>query len=143
MKIKFLIAILFLLSGCSSAPEKVYQVSNYEQASSELSKLADRKRQLQEYDEALELYLKAEEFALKRNDQRKIGISKLKRALIYIILDDDQQAEMLIAEVEKANQVEKLNLEQAVTFIRAKSLLKQGDKPRALALSSQLEAFYQ
>ena len=82
MKIKFLIAILLLVAGCSSAPEKVYQVNTYEQASSDLTRLADRKRQLQQYDEALELYLKAEEFALKRNDQRKIGFSKLKRALI-------------------------------------------------------------
>ena len=143
MKNNFLIAILLLVSGCSSAPEKVYQVSNYEQASSDLTRLADRKRQLQQYNEALELYLKAEEFALKRNNQRKIGISKLKRALIYIILDESQQAEMLIVEVEQANQIEKLNLEQAITFIRAKLLLKQGDKAQALALIAQLEAFYQ
>jgi hypothetical protein len=143
MKTSFLIAILILVSGCSSAPEKVYQVSNYEQASSDLIRLADRKRQLQQYDEALALYLKAEEFALKRNNQRKIGISKLKRALIYIIQDEVQQAEILIVEVEQANQIEKLNLEQAITFIRAKLLLKQGDKAQALALIEQLETFYQ
>jgi hypothetical protein len=142
MKSGFLIAALCLLVSCSSTPEKTYQVSDYEQASLEISQLADRKRQQHLYEEASELYLRAEEFALMRNDQHLVGINKLKRAQIHIFLDQAQQAETLIGEVELANRVEQLKLEQAISFVRAKLLLKQGETAQAFALIAGLEDFY-
>lgn len=143
MKIKIVLISLLLIAGCSSTPEKSYQVTNYKQASINFSKLADRKRQQEEYEDAIELYLTAENYALKSNDQQKIGINKLKRALIYIILDDNQNAEKLIEEVAQANQIEQLDLDQAITFINAKLLLNRGDKAQALILISRLETYYQ
>ena len=143
MKIKILLIGLLLLAACSSTPEKSYQVTNFKQASIDLTRLADRKRQQEEYQDAIEMYLTAESYALKSNDQQKIGINKLKRALIYIILDNNETAQKLIKEVEQANRIEKLELAQAINFINAKLLLKRGDTDRAFKLISDLENFYQ
>lgn len=142
MKISRLVILLMIVSGCSSAPEKVYQVDQYSQASVDYMKSADRKRQQELYGEALELYLTAENYALKRNDQLTIGISKLKRAQINITLENLVEAESLIKLVEQANQIEDLNLTPSVTFIRAKLLIKKGEKSEALGLISQLETYY-
>ncbi len=49
---------------------------------------------------------------------------------------------LIMKSVEQANQIENLNLTPSVTFIKAKLLIKKGKKPEALALISQLEAFY-
>jgi len=143
MKISRLFFLLMIISGCSSTPEKIYQIDQYSQASIDYMKLADRKRQLEIYDEALELYLTAESYAMRRNDQLTIGISKLKRAQINITLENLAEAEKLINSVEQANQIEGLNLTPSVTFIRAKLLIKKGQKSKALKLISQLETFYQ
>ena len=96
-----------------------------------------------DYSDAIELYLRAEEYALKRNNQRQVGISKLKRALIDITQSNNQQAEMLIQEVELANQIEQLELTQAINFINAKLLLKKGEDDQAFVLLSNLENYYQ
>lgn len=143
MKIKILSISLILIAGCSSTPEKSYQITNFKQASIDFTRLADRKRQQEEYEDAIELYLTAEKYALKINDQQKIGINKLKRALIFTILDNNEYAETLIKEVEQANQIEQLDLAQAITFINAKLLLNRGDKVQALILISDLETYYQ
>ena len=143
MNIKILLIGLLVIAGCSSTPDKSYRVTNFKQASIDFTKLADRKRQQEEYEDAIELYLTAEEYALKSNDQQKIGINKLKRALIYIILDNNQTAETLVREVEQANLIEQLELTQAITFINAKLLLIRGDKAQAFVLISNLETFYQ
>jgi len=124
-------------------PDKSYQIDNFRRASIDYTKLADNKRQQERYSEAIELYLKAEEYALKRNDQPKIGISKLKRALIYITLDNNQSAESLIEEVRQANQIEQLDLTQAIDFVNAKLLLNKGDKAQAFKLIISLETYYQ
>lgn len=142
MKISRLIILLMIVSGCSSAPEKVYQIDQYSQASIDYMKSADRKRQQENYDEALELYMTAENYAMRRNDQLTIGISKLKRAQINITLENLTEAETLINSVEQANQIEDLNLTPSVTFIRAKLLIKKGQKSEALELISQLEIYY-
>ena len=89
------------------------------------------------------MYLTADKYALKSNDQQKIGINKLKRALIYITLDNNQAAQTLVREVEQANLMEQLELAQAITFVNAKLLLNGGDKTQAFVLISNLEAFYQ
>ncbi len=143
MKIKILSISLILIAGCSSTPEKSYQITNFKQASIDFTRLADRKRQQEEYEDAVELYLTAEKYALKINDQQRIGINKLKRALIFTILGNNQYAETLIKEVEQANQIEQLDLAQAITFINAKLLLNRGDKVQAFILISDLETYYQ
>lgn len=143
MKIKILLIGLLLLAACSSTPEKNYQVTNFKQVSIDLTRLADRKRQQEEYEDALEMYRSAESYALKSNDQQKIGINKLKRSLIHIILNNSEKAETLIREVEQANRIEQLELEQAINFINAKLLLSRGDKAQAFKLISDLENFYQ
>jgi hypothetical protein len=143
MKIKILLIGLLLLAACSSTPEKNYQVTNFKQVSIDLTRLADRKRQQEEYEDALEMYRSAESYALKSNDQQKIGINKLKRSLIHIILNKSEKAETLIREVEQANRIEQLELEQAINFINAKLLLSKGDKAQAFKLISDLENFYQ
>ena len=122
-------------------PDKSYQIDNFRRESIDYTKLADNKRQQERYSEAIELYLKAEEYALKRNDQPKIGISKLKRALIHITLDNNQSAESLIEEVRQANQIEQLDLTQAIDFVNAKLLLNKGDKAQAFKLITSLEKF--
>ena len=143
MKTKILLISLVMLAACSSMPEKSYQINSFSQASADYIKLADRKRQQEEYNDALELYLTAEKYALKRNDQQKIGISKLKRALIYITLNNNENAQALIDEVRQANQIEQLELARAITFINAKLLLNKGNKVQAFKLLSQLETYYQ
>ena len=143
MKIKILIISLILLAGCSSKPEKIYQVDNLQQASNSFMKLADRKRQQEEFTEATELYLRAEQYALKRNNQLQVGVSKLKRALIHITLDDNKSAEKLIQEVELANRIEQLDLTQAINFVNAKLLINKGKKNQAFELLSSLEIHYQ
>lgn len=142
MKTSRLVILLMIVSGCSSAPEKVYQVDQYSQASVDYMKSADRKRQQELYAEALELYLTAENYAMKRNDQLTIGISKLKRAQINITLENLAEAETLINSVEQANQIEDLDLTPSVTFIRAKLLINKGKKLEALGLIAQLETYY-
>jgi hypothetical protein len=130
------------ISGCSSAPEKIYQVDEYSQASIDYMKLADRKRQQENYSEALNLYLPAEKYALKRNDQFTISISKLKRAQINITLQKFSLSEDLIKSVEQANEVERLGLTPSINFIKAKLLFNNGKKSEALILISQLENYY-
>ena len=123
MRIKILLIVFLMLAGCSSKPEKSYQVTNFKQAGIDLTRLADRKRQQEAYQDALEMYLSAESYALQSNDQKKIGINKLKRALIYIVLADSNNAQTLIQEVEQANRIERLELAQAIKFVNAKLLL--------------------
>jgi hypothetical protein len=129
--------------GCSSKPEKIYQVENLQQASNSFMKLADRKRQQEEFKEATELYLRAEQYAVKRNNQLQVGISKLKRALINITLNNDQAAEKLIQQVELANRIEKLELTQPINFVHAKLLLNKGNNNQAFELLRNLEIHFQ
>jgi len=142
IKFKILLVSLILVAGCSSKPQKSYQINSFEQASIDYTKLADRKRQQEAYQDAIELYLRAEGYALKRNDQQKVGISKLKRALIYITLGNTQYAESIIEEVAQANRIERLGLAQAISFVNAKLLLSKGLKARAFKLLSRLEFYY-
>ena len=132
-----------MMAACASAPEKSYQVDDFKQASIDYLKLADRKRQQEEYHDAIELYITAEKYALKRNDQWQIGISKLKRALVHITLDNNLNAETLVEEVVQANRIEKLDLAQAIDFVQAKLLLNKGNQAQAFERLLRLEVFFQ
>lgn len=142
MKIRFLLIVLLLI-GCSSIPKKDYRVNNYDQASLDFIKLADRKRQQESYSDAIELYLKAEVLALKGNKQKTIGISKLKRALIDLVQNNLQSAQTLISEVEESNQIEGLGLSQPINFVKSKVLIAAGDKDGAFILLTNLENQHQ
>ncbi len=143
MKTSLTLISLILMVACASSPEKSYQVDDFKQASIDYIKLADRKRQQEEYLDALELYNTAEKYALKRNDQWQIGISKLKRALVHITLNNNLNAETLVEEVVQANRIEKLDLAQAIDFVQAKLLLSKGSQAQAFERLSRLEEFYQ
>ena len=143
MKINLIIISVLLVAGCSSKPEKIYQIDNLQQASNSFMKMADRKRQQEEFKDAAELYLRAEQYAVKRNNQLQVGISKLKRALINITLSNNSAAEKLIQEVELANRIEQLELTQPINFVHAKLLLNKGKNNQAFELLKSLESHFQ
>ena len=137
-----LILLAVLLCGCSSPPLVEYQVTTFKEISLSLLALADRKRQLELYDEALLLYLEAENFAQKRNDKTSLGISRLKRAAIHIELKQYPQAETLINQVEQMNQFDTVDLANPLMFIQAKLSYSKGDVTEAVGLIAQLEQAY-
>ncbi|NQZ09682.1 MAG: hypothetical protein HRT35_21235 [Algicola sp.] len=119
-----------------------YQVTKYQEISLSLLALADRKRQLELYDEALMYYLEAENFAQKRNDKSTLGISRLKRAAIHIELKQYPQAQVLINQVEQMNQFDTVDLANPLMFIQAKLSYSKGDVTQAVGLITQLEQAY-
>ncbi|MFT4925839.1 MAG: hypothetical protein ACI8WB_001934 [Phenylobacterium sp.] len=131
-----------LLAACSSAPEKVYDVTTYQSLSYALLDMADRKRQLEHYDEAIKYYLQGESYALKRNDKITVGLSRLKRAAIHLIRQQHPQAWVLISDVEQMNQYESLDLDNALLFLKARFAHANGDTPSALSQLKQLEQAY-
>ncbi|MFT5665221.1 MAG: hypothetical protein ACI9JR_002628 [Gammaproteobacteria bacterium] len=142
MKISLLLIALFVI-GCSSVPKKDYRVNDFNQTSLDYINLADKKRQQEAYGEAVELYLVAESYALRSNNQHTIGISKLKRAIVKLVQGDLPSARILIAEVEEANQIENLELNPAINFVKAKTLLADGQNEDAFLLLVNLETHYQ
>ena len=141
-KVLLSIALVTLISGCSSAPEKQYEVRTYQRMSYSWMALADRKRQQEEYVQALELYQRALKYAQKRNDLFNIGISKLKSAAIYITLKQFERADELIRQVTQTDEYEPVDLGNPIKFIRAKLLHAQGNTVKAVELLKQLEASY-
>lgn len=135
--------LLCLSTGCSSPPEKDYQVTEYRLLANLWMQQADRKRQQEIYPAALTLYQRAEKYALKRNDRLVIGIARLKRAAIHISLSELDKAEQLLLEVERMEQFEPAGLDKSSRFIRAKWLKAQGQVEQAKVILAELEQFYQ
>ena len=134
---------ILLLSACSSKPQKNYQVTTLQSISYSLLDLADRKRQLQQYEQALLLYRETESYALKRNDKLTAGLSQLKRAAIYIQLGQPETALALIEDVERWVAFENVPLAQAVTLLRAQYARLMNDVPQALSLLKDLRVQFQ
>lgn len=134
--------VLIGVLGCSSAPEKQYEVRTYQRLSASWMMQADRKRQLEQYNEALALYRRALKYAQKRNDLFSIGIAKLKSAAVYVQLKQFSQAEVLIKQAVKMNEYEPVELDNPIKFIRAKLLYAQGNVEQSIELLRQLEKAY-
>lgn len=134
--------LIGLLSACSSLPPVEYEVSTYQKISHSRLALADRNRQMEQYQQALDLYKQAETYAQKRNDKLTLGISRLKRAAIHIELKQQADALALINQVEKIQQYEAVGLNNPLMFIRAKLAYGEGDVDGAVILLAELEQTY-
>jgi len=132
----------FCMFACSSKPQKNYDVTTLQTISYALLDLADRKRQLEQYEQALMLYREAESYALKRNDRMTAGLSKLKRAAIHIQLGQNDLAQGLIKEVENTILYEAVPLDGAVVLLKAQLLKANGEPESALQLLFTLETQY-
>ena len=134
--------IVFIVIGCSSAPDKSYEVTTYKDISTKLMGFADRKRQEAHYGDAIELYLEAEKYAIKRNDKYLLGLSQLKRSSIAIVQGRQTEASLLLAEVENMVRFEQVDLKLAIDFVKAKMAAAIGDTLTAKALFKGLEKYY-
>jgi len=139
----WLILLLSLVASCSTKPKKNYQVTTLQSISYSLLDLADRKRQLQQYEQALLLYREAESYALQRNDKYTIGLSQLKRAAIRIQLQQPKLALELIGDVERMVKFENVELAHPLMYIQAQYAKLTGEGATALRLLNQLQAHYQ
>lgn len=142
--IKHLIGIVLGLSlaGCSSPPKKSYDVTTIQSVSYSLMELADHKRQLQEFDKALDLYLEAERYATMRNDKYLVGLSKLKRAGISIKNAKLNEADALIKQVSQMEQYEQVGLSNAIKYLQAQLAHEQDDSQTAFQLLNELSLYY-
>ncbi len=118
---------VYLVTACSTYPQNQYKVTVNQSLSYKIFKMADRKRQLEQFDLAIGLYLESEKYALKRNDKYLIGLSMLKRASIQIDLKNPKPAATLLTQVRTMNMNETLDLAGPILFIDAKLAKLNGD----------------
>ena len=128
-----------VLVGCSSPPEKVYEVNRYQQVVSLLMAQADRARQLERYDQANAAYQQAEQYARKRHDLNALGIAQLKRAAIALEQKRLDDAKALITSVEGLSGIGAEKLAGAVTYLQAKLAHHQGESAKADRLLAGLQ----
>ena len=142
IKVVYSLFLLVILVSCSSKPQKSYDVTTLQTISYALLDLADRKRQMEQYEQALMLYRETESYAFKRNDRVTAGLSQLKRAAIHIQLEQLQQAEQLIADVQKTVKFEAVPLDNAVKLIQARLAKAKGETELAGQLLAELEDLF-
>ncbi len=140
----YVVLLCLLLCGCSSAPQKRYEVQTYKRIGHLFMTQADRKRQLGEFDQALRLYQKAIDYSQKRNDINQVGLARLKSAAIYIETGQTAKAQGQIEQVAAIVAFEQSSdLAQPLTFIQAKLAYHLGDVTRAVDKLNTLERHYQ
>ncbi|WP_125780110.1 hypothetical protein [Pseudoalteromonas rubra] len=127
------------LSGCSSAPERDYQVTTYQRQAAAWLAQGDRKRQLGDYQQALAYYGNAYRYASKRHDAEQMGLARLKQAAVYIRQRQLERAEQRIAQAEVFARFEQTELASAIDFVRSKLAFARGDQGQALALVAKLQ----
>lgn len=138
----FYFTFLTLVTACSSKPEKSYQQTAIQSVSYSLLELADKKRQQDKLESALNLYLEAEKYATKRNDKYLLGIAKLKRASVHLKLDNLTMATKLVAEVEQIEKFEPSGLRNSIDFIQAKIAYHSDEQIAAQAIIKNLVSKY-
>ena len=131
--------LLFVFAACSTKPQKHYDITTMQSISYSLLDLADRKRQLRQFEQALLLYSESEDYAIKRNDKQVVGLAMLKRAAIYIELGQVEKAKVLIQQVDAMVKHEEVPLVDAVDFLNAKHAWLLKDEEKALSLLTSLQ----
>lgn len=145
--IRFLLIVLtvssaFGLVSCSSVDKQNYDVTTLQSVGNALLTLADEKRQLGQYQEALVYYQESEKYALKRNDKYGFGLSQLKRAAVHLKLDEAEQAKKLMDSVTQIEQFEPVGLVNSLLYIQAQYQQYLGNTEVALQhLSTLQQAF--
>ncbi|WP_194868722.1 hypothetical protein [Pseudoalteromonas sp. PPB1] len=144
IKIRCLILLCVLsgLIGCSSAPERDYQVNTYQRQASAWLAQGDRKRQLGAYQQALQYYDNAYRYASKRHDVAQMGLARLKQAAVYIKLGQGKLAESKIAQAAEFARFEQTELMPAIDFMRSKLAFSRGEQAQAQSILSKLQAQY-
>ncbi|MCG7535992.1 hypothetical protein [Pseudoalteromonas sp. OOF1S-7] len=133
-----LLCALWLL-GCSSAPERDYQITTYQRQAAAWLAQGDRKRQQGAYQQALEYYDKAYRYASKRHDAEQMGLARLKQAAVNIRQGQLERAEQRIVQAEVFARFEQTELAPAIDFMRSKLAFKRGEQAQALALVAKLQ----
>ncbi|TMP24441.1 hypothetical protein CWB99_22115 [Pseudoalteromonas rubra] len=134
----FLICMLWL-SGCSSAPERDYQVTRFKRQAAAWLAQGDSQRQQGNYQLALRYYDNAFRYASRRHDPQQMGLARLKQAAVYISQGHTTQAEDKIAEAVMFDKNEHTELKPAIDFMRSKLAFARGQQAQALALVEQLQ----
>ncbi|KNC65653.1 hypothetical protein [Pseudoalteromonas ardens] len=137
-----LLYVLSGLTGCSSAPERNYQVNTYQRQASAWLAQGDRKRQQGAYQQALQYYDNAYRYASKRHDVAQMGLARLKQAAVYIKQGQGELAEGKIAQAAEFVRFEHTELAPAIDFMRSKLAFSRGEQAQAQALLSKLQAQY-
>jgi tetratricopeptide (TPR) repeat protein len=132
------IVLALSLTNCSSPSKPSYQVNTLQKLSYLWIEQADKERQLENYLQAIELYQRGVNYARKRHDLRLASITMLKMAMSYLAIDNLKQAQVLVDEVKKVNQISKLNISIAITNVEAHLLLARDDHEAAIAKWSGL-----
>lgn len=130
---------LFGLSACSSIDKQSYDVTTIQSVGDALMSLADEKRQLGEYQEALIYYDESEKYALKRNDKYRFALSQLKRASIYLKLDQPEKTQQIIDDISQLERFEKVGLGNPLTFVMAQLAHHRGNTQAAVELLQKLQ----
>ncbi|TMP39089.1 hypothetical protein [Pseudoalteromonas rubra] len=133
-----LICILWL-SGCSSAPERDYQVTRLKRQAAAWLAQGDNQRQQGKYQLALRYYDNAYRYASRRHDAQQMGLARLKQAAVYISQGQTTQAENKIAEAAMFDKNERTDLKPAIDFMHSKLAFARGQQAQALALVEQLQ----
>ncbi|ESP93178.1 MULTISPECIES: hypothetical protein [Pseudoalteromonas] len=135
--------LIFLNTGCSSAPEKQYRVTRYLDLANTWTARGDRKRQEQKLDIALSNYNTAYKYAHLRNDLELMGILQLKKAMLYILLDKPDNASQFIEHARQLQVFEGAELSLSIKALEAKQAFEQGETQRASAYADELSAAYE
>ncbi|AZZ98423.1 hypothetical protein [Pseudoalteromonas sp. R3] len=127
------------LSGCSSAPERDYQVTRFKRQAAAWLEQGDNQRKLGKYQLALRYYDNAYRYASRRHDVQQMGLARLKQAAVYINQGQTTQAEDKITEAVMFDKNERTELKPAIDFMRSKLAYAKGEQAQALALVEQLQ----
>lgn len=134
---------LSLLTACSSKPKPNYDVTTLQSISYALMDLADKKRQEENYQQALLLYQEADKYAGRRNDKYLLGLSKLKQAAIHIKTEAFKLAEANLSEVRGIATFEEAKLEAPLMFLQAEYWANTKELEKSKNLYIQLKQRFQ
>ncbi|MBU2883435.1 hypothetical protein KO525_13870 [Psychrosphaera sp. B3R10] len=134
-----LISVVLGLTSCSSVDKQQYEVTTLQSVGNALLTLADDKRQLGQYKEALVYYQESEKYALKRNDKYGFGLSQLKRAAVYLKLNEVEKAKELMDAVAQIEQFEPVGLKNSLLYVKAQYQQYLGNTDIALEHLSTLQ----
>lgn len=137
-----LCASVWLMVGCSSAPEHHHEVNTYHNVATQLMERADSKRQAKQFDDALSLYQQAYDYSLKRHDKPLMVMSWLKSAAVHIQMQQFDAAIELIAKARQLDLYEPQDFQHSIDFVEAKLWWAQGKSEQALAVFDRLIAFH-
>lgn len=142
IKTLFVLLSTYIILACSSLDKQDYAVTTMQSVGHSVFELADQKRQLGQYQEALMYYLESEKYALKRNDKFSFGLSQLKRGAIYLKLGEADKTLGIIDAVSEIERFESVGLGNALLFVKAQYQQHLGNTDTAVAYLRQLQENY-